>query len=224
GALVARRIARPLGELADGARRVAAGDLGGAVAVRTGDEVSELAQTFNAMVHDLGEARERLVHAERVAAWREIARRIAHEIKNPLTPIQMAVETLQRVKAHKPELFDEIFRESAGTILEEVARLKKIVTEFSSFARMPEPRLAEVDARELVEGALGLYAGAEPPIARELGDGQAKVSADREQLQQVLLNLIENARDAVKEGRGTIAVRLRCATARVEIEVQDTGP
>ncbi len=223
GALVARRIARPLAALADGAHRVAAGDLGVTVDVRTRDEVGDLAATFNAMTADLLEARERLVHAERVAAWREIARRIAHEIKNPLTPIQMAMETMQRVRRGKPELFDEIFDESSRTILEEVARLKHIVAEFSGFARMPEPKLAPVAVHELVEGALALYAGGEVSIARDLAP--ATVRGDRDQLQQVLLNLLENARDAVAQaGRGDIAVRTRRAGDRVEIEVADSGP
>jgi len=222
GALLARRIAGPLRALADGAQKVAAGDLGVTVDVRTRDEVGDLARTFNAMTGDLSDARERLVHAERVAAWREIARRIAHEIKNPLTPIQMAVETLQRVRTARPELFNEIFEESSRTILEEVARLKHIVGEFSGFARMPEPRLAPVEVAELVESALGIYAGVEPPIARALERATAR--ADREQLQQVLRNLVENARDAVAQaGRGTITVRTRRAGDRVEIEVADTG-
>jgi nitrogen fixation/metabolism regulation signal transduction histidine kinase len=223
GAVVARRLSRPLGALAEGARRVAGGDLSASVDIRTGDEVGDLARTFNQMIVDLTDSRERLVHAERVAAWREIARRIAHEIKNPLTPIQMAVETLQRVRRGKPELFDDIFEESSRTILEEVARLKHIVGEFSGFARMPEPRLGVVDARDLVEGALRLYRGGELSIERSLEEG--RVNVDREQLQQVLLNLLENARDAIAQvGHGSISVAIRRAAGRVEIEVADTGP
>ncbi|MSP61823.1 MAG: HAMP domain-containing protein [Myxococcales bacterium] len=226
GFLVARRIARPLGALAEGARRVAAGDLDAVVDVHTRDEVGDLARTFNAMIRELGEAQGRLVHAERVAAWREIAQRIAHEIKNPLTPIQMAIETLQRARKAKPQLFEEIFDESSRTILEEVARLKHIVAEFSAFARMPEPQLQPVDVREIVEGALGLYAGAEVTIERTF-DADLQVNADREQLQQVLRNLLENARDAaaeVTERRATIRVSARRVGERVEIAIADSGP
>ncbi|HEX9102793.1 MAG TPA: HAMP domain-containing protein, partial [Polyangia bacterium] len=161
GAIVAQRITGPLRELADGANAVAGGSLDASVPVRTRDEVGELAATFNGMTRDLQTARDELVRAERVAAWREIAQRIAHEIKNPLTPIQMAIETLQRAHAKSAPQFDALFGESAQTILDEVGRLKRIVHEFSSFARMPAPALAPVDVSEIVDAALALYKGGE---------------------------------------------------------------
>jgi nitrogen fixation/metabolism regulation signal transduction histidine kinase len=223
GAAVARRIAGPLDELAEGARAVARGSLSASVPVRTRDEIGELAATFNAMTRDLSTAREELVRAERVAAWREIAQRIAHEIKNPLTPIQMAVETLQRAHQRGAPQFDALFAESAETVLAEVARLKHIVAEFSAFARMPQPKLQPLDLSQLVDGALALYKGGETRLTLKLERDLPPALADRDQLTQVVINLVENARDAVG-GVGCITVTTRAADAAVEIEVADDGP
>jgi nitrogen fixation/metabolism regulation signal transduction histidine kinase len=228
GFVVSRRmIIRPVKALGEAARKVARGELGTTVEVRAHDELGELARTFNTMTADLAAARDELVRAERVAAWREIAQRIAHEIKNPLTPIQMAIETLQRAQRKADAaLFEELFAESSRTILDEVARLKHIVAEFSSFARLPAPRLSPCDVGEVVDATLALYAGGPPPqptIDRELAAGLPLALADRDQLVQVLLNLLENARDAVAD-RGRIVVRTRAAERRVELEVADSGP
>ncbi len=223
GALVARRITEPLRELADGANAVAGGSLDASVPVRTRDEVGELAATFNAMTRDLASARDELVRAERVAAWREIAQRIAHEIKNPLTPIQMAIETLQRARARSATQFDALFGESAQTILDEVGRLKRIVHEFSSFARMPAPSLAPVDVSENVDAALALYKGGELALELTLPRDLPRALADKEQLTQVVINLVENARDAVG-GKGCIRVVTRSVDGAVELEVADDGP
>jgi signal transduction histidine kinase len=241
GAGLARRISGPLRELAEGARAVSRGTLDATVPVRTRDEVGELAATFNTMTHDLVMAREELVRAERVAAWREIAQRIAHEIKNPLTPIQMAIETLQRAQKKGVDKFDALFVESAQTILDEVARLKHIVAEFSSFARMPQPQLAPVDLSELVDGALGLYKGGETRLELALARDLPPARADREQITQVVINLVENARDALAEAngnssanaanpsaasnaRGAVRVVTRKSGDRLELEVADDGP
>jgi two-component system, NtrC family, nitrogen regulation sensor histidine kinase NtrY len=223
GAIVARRITGPLRELADGANAVAGGSLDAAVPVRTRDEVGELAATFNGMIRDLVTARDELVRAERVAAWREIAQRIAHEIKNPLTPIQMAIETLQRAHKKSASQFDALFGESAQTILDEVGRLKRIVHEFSSFARMPAPTLAPVDVSEIVDAALALYKGGETALELTLPRDLPPALADKEQLTQVVINLVENARDAVAGG-GRIRVTTRAADGRIELEVTDDGP
>jgi signal transduction histidine kinase len=223
GAFVARRITEPLRELADGARAVARGSLETSVPVRTRDEVGELAATFNGMTRDLTSAQRELVRAERVAAWRDIAQRIAHEIKNPLTPIQMAIETLQRAHRKGAPQFDSLFGESAQTILDEVGRLKRIVAEFSSFARMPQPTLAPVDVSEVVDAALALYKGGETALDLTLARDLPSALADKEQLTQVIINLVENARDAVAGG-GRIRVSTSAADGRVELTVSDDGP
>jgi signal transduction histidine kinase len=217
--VVTRRTLRGVEDVAEAARQVAKGRLDLEVGVHSRDEVGELAAAFNQMIRDLSSAREELVRAERVAAWREIAQRIAHEIKNPLTPIQMAVETLQRAqKKADQKMFDELFAESSRTILDEVARLKNIVAEFSQFARMPPPRVQPLDLKEVVESTLPLYTGA---VEKQLDPAPAL--ADRDQIVQVLLNLLENARDA-SGAEGKVTVRTRRSNGRVELEVADSGP
>jgi nitrogen fixation/metabolism regulation signal transduction histidine kinase len=225
GWMVARRIGARLGTLADSFDRVARGRRDVEVPAAGGDEVAELARHFGEMVGALSEAEQHAARAERVAAWREMAQHLAHELKNPLTPIQMSVETLVRARA-KPDraAFERLFEESAKVILDEVTRLKHIVAEFSRFARLPAPQLAAVDLRELCEAAATLYEGA-TPIERDLEAGLPKARADRDQLQQVLVNLLENAREAVA-GQATPRVILRAKRSadRLIIEVVDNGP
>jgi two-component system, NtrC family, nitrogen regulation sensor histidine kinase NtrY len=235
GYFIARRITVDLDALVDGAQAVSRGDLEHRVEVSRHDELGELAEAFNVMTVELHDSKEKLVQAERVAAWQDIARAIAHEIKNPLTPIQMSVETLRKTWAAKHPSFQEIFDESTQTVLQEVARLKRIVSEFSQFARLPRPALAPCDLDELVGGALALYKGSVRVVA-ELSGALPPVNADRDQLTQVVLNLLENARDAVASrgsdqsvGRITVRTRRREGTIGpvagvVELEVEDNGP
>ena len=197
GAFVVRQVTGRLGKVAAAAAAVADGDLGVTIPPGAQDEVGDLVRAFNMMTGDLRDARERLVHAERIAAWQEIARRIAHEIKNPLTPIQLSIETLRRAhQLARPE-FDEILEESTTTILEEVQRLRRIVSEFSEFARMPKPQLAPCDLNDVLRHALGLHDADGVAVETHLEENLPEVNADREQLMQVLHNLLGNAKDAV---------------------------
>ena len=120
----ASRVTRPVEQLAGAAREVAAGNWNTRVPVNSADELGALADSFNRMTHELLQQREQLVQSERVAAWRELARRLAHELKNPLFPLQLTVENLVRAREQSPEQFDEVFRESSSTLLAEIANLK----------------------------------------------------------------------------------------------------
>ena len=144
------RVTRPVRKLAESAGKVAAGNWGATVEAASSDEIGRLAQAFNRMTHQLVEQRERLVQAERVAAWRELARRLAHELKNPLFPLQITVENMQRARERYPDQFDEVFREGTGTLLAELANLKQIIARFSDFAKMPAPEMQAVDFNRLV--------------------------------------------------------------------------
>ena len=226
---VTARVTRPVALLAQGAQKVAAGDWSARVDVRSRDEIGELARAFNGMTQQLLEQRDRLVQAERVAAWRELARRLAHELKNPLFPIQITIENMQRAREKAPEQFDEVFRESTATLLEELANLKAIVGRFSDFAKMPPPQFETVDLNETLRRAVRLFeaqlnAPGRPPITPEVlcDDNVGSVRADPEQLHGALRNLMLNAIDAMPAG-GTLTLRTRRQNGAVLLEISDTG-
>jgi signal transduction histidine kinase len=226
GLFVSRRTARDLEALVEGALHAARGDLDHRVPVRSNDEVGAVASAFNLMMEDLRTSKERLVIAERIAAWQEIARRLAHEIKNPLTPIQMAMDTLRKSYKKQHPQFSEILDESTATVLEESDRLKRIVAEFSDFARMPKPEFQRVDLNDIVRSSLALYHGA-APVEADLAADLPGLDADKGQLNQVLLNLVENARDALggrDDGKIVVSTRLGDASDRALLVVEDNGP
>jgi two-component system nitrogen regulation sensor histidine kinase NtrY len=220
------RITRPVEALATGARSVAAGDWNAQVDVRSGDEIGALAAAFNRMTRQLLEQRDRLVQAERVAAWRELARRLAHELKNPLFPLQITVENLQRARASHPEQFDEVFRESTATLLAELGKLRDIIGRFSDFAKMPRPQLEIVDLNELVRQSLKLFEAqlqaAGVTLRLELAADVRAIQADPSQLGRALQNLALNAIDAMPAG-GTLTVRTLSQDGGVRLEIADTG-
>ncbi len=220
------RVTRPVRKLAESAGKVAAGNWGATVEIHSTDEMGQLARAFNSMTQELVAQRERLLQAERVAAWRELARRLAHELKNPLFPLQITVENMQRARELHPQEFDEVFREGTGTLLAELTNLKQIIGRFSDFAKMPAPEMQAVDFNDLVRQNLKLFAGqleqARVEAKTELDEGIRKVSADPEQMSRVLRNLVLNAIDAMPEG-GTLTVRTAVAGNGIRLEVSDTG-
>jgi signal transduction histidine kinase len=227
GLMVARRTARDLDQLVAGSLAAARGDLDHRVPVRSEDEIGAVASAFNFMMEDLRASKERLVIAERIAAWQEIARRLAHEIKNPLTPIQMAMDTLRKTWKKQHPSFGEILEESTATVMEEADRLKHIVSEFSAFARMPKPEFQRLDLNELVRSALALYQGGTTSIDIKLAPQLPQIDADKNQLNQVVLNLVENARDAIgqrADGHITVLTRRGDAGDRAMLIIEDNGP
>jgi two-component system, NtrC family, nitrogen regulation sensor histidine kinase NtrY len=225
----AARVTRPVEQLALAARNVAAGDWGTRVQVSGRDEVAQLAQSFNRMTAELLSQQERLVQAERVAAWRELARRLAHELKNPLFPLQLTVENLIRAREKSAEPFDEVFRESSRTLLTEIANLKAIVNRFSEFSKMPQPLLQMVQLNELVAGVAQLVqaqlqAPGRPLVvcALELDQKLEPVEADPGLLHRAISNLVLNAMDAMSQG-GTLTLRTKRDDGKAIIEVADNG-
>ena len=220
------RITRPVRSLAASAEKVAAGNWGATVEVASGDEIGQLALAFNRMTQELVAQRERLVQAERVAAWRELARRLAHELKNPLFPLQITVENMQRARERAPEQFEEVFREGTGTLLAELSNLKQIIARFSDFAKMPAPQMQPTNLNDLVNETLCLF---EPQLASgkiraytELDGHLPPVSADPEQITRVLRNLVLNAIDAMPNG-GELKIRTNTHNGGVRLEVADAG-
>jgi two-component system nitrogen regulation sensor histidine kinase NtrY len=225
----ASRVTRPVEQLAEAARQVAGGNWNTQVPVNSTDELGALAESFNRMTEELLQQRQQLVQAERVAAWRELARRLAHELKNPLFPLQLTVENLVRAREQSPEQFDEVFRESSSTLLAEIANLKTIISRFSEFSRMPQPQFQRVQVNEMVQNVARLLQGQlrspeQAPIEcrLELAEPLEEIAADPELLHRALSNLALNAMDAMPKG-GALTLRTSQHGDRVVIEVADTG-
>jgi two-component system, NtrC family, nitrogen regulation sensor histidine kinase NtrY len=226
---LAARVTRPVEELAAAARQVAAGDWNAQVGSQSSDELGEMATCFNAMTRELMDQRERLLQAERVAAWRELARRLAHELKNPLFPLQITVENLLRARQGGGEQFDEVFRESTSTLLAEIGNLRAIIGRFSEFSKMPQPQLQNVDINELVRNVLLVHQGllrqpGRPAIDSrlELDNEMGTIPADPDLLHRALSNLVLNAVDAMPQG-GALTLRTWHGAPGACIEVRDTG-
>jgi two-component system, NtrC family, nitrogen regulation sensor histidine kinase NtrY len=226
---VASRITRPISELSAAARKVAAGQWETRTAVRSTDEIGRLGIAFNDMTRTLGSQREQLVQAERVAAWREIARRLAHELRNPLFPLQITVENLQRARHLEPEEFLEVFNESTSTLKAELSNLNAIVGRFADFSRMPAPQFSSVDLNDALRSVVRLFEPqfnviGKPTITAEyfLAEPGPQIDADADLLHRAFQNLLLNALDAMPAG-GTLTVRTSVGETRARIEITDTG-
>ena len=222
--LVARRTTRPILLLKEQTERIAAGDLDSRVDVKSDDELGDLAASFNHMTRELSESRRRLVKAEKDAAWREMARQVAHEIKNPLTPISLSVDLLKRARDEKSPQFDAIFDRTVDLVQRQVEGMRRIAADFSSFAGAHKADPSVFDPGAVLEEVLDLNAAwageSGVTIRREIAS--ASVRVDRGELRRVLINLVSNALEAMSRG-GTLTAALRAAAGRVEITIQDTG-
>jgi len=226
---VSRRITRPVEELADGARDVASGHWDTQIDVKGTDEIGQLATAFNDMTRTLASQKEKLVQTERVAAWRELARRLAHELRNPLFPLQITVENLQRARQLGPVQFREVFNEATATLKAELANLNTIIGRFSDFSKMPAPQLTQVNVNEILRNAVRLFepqftAVGKPSITTEyfLSESLPEIDADPDLLHRAFQNLVLNALDAMPAG-GTLTLRTSNREDAVRIEVSDTG-
>ncbi len=169
-----------------------------------------------------------LIKAQKMAAWKEVAQRVAHEIKNPLTPIQLSAERIIKTLKRPDPAPPEILEEGARTIIQEARTIKALVDEFSNFARMPKVELQPCDLRPVVQQTVALFRGIFTDIAFELDfapDLPPTVQADAEQLKRVLINIIDNAIDAMnKSGRIAVRVGFDRAQNRVDLAIADSGP
>ena len=226
---ISARITKPVEELAEGAREVATGRWDTRIEVRGSDEVGQLAIAFNDMTRTLASQKERLVQTERVAAWRELARRLAHELRNPLFPMQITIENLQKARRLEAKQFLEVFNESTATLKAELANLNTIVGRFSDFSKMPAPHFVRVNVNEVLRNAVRLFepqftAVGKPTITPELflTDPLPEIDADPDLLHRAFQNLVLNALDAMPAG-GTLTLRTSEHDGNVRIEVADTG-
>jgi len=229
GVWIARRTARPVLDLVGAFDAIARGEADYSFGVRAQDEMQEVVASFSRLHRALEDQRRRSMAVERVAAWREVALHVAHEVKNPLAPIRLTVENLLRVRAQAPEKFEAMFRDGMRMILEEVQQLSRMVSEFAEFARLPLPARRPVALAELIDRVVELY-GSEPgvTIRKDLATDLPAVELDADQVSRALKNVIGNAIEAARAGRhgdvGAVDIGARVSDGMAQIEVTDNGP
>jgi nitrogen fixation/metabolism regulation signal transduction histidine kinase len=247
GVLLAREVAGRIGELAEATKFVAEGDLDVRVPERGSDEISDLARAFNRMLGEVADSRARIEYLQRIGAWQEMARRLAHEIKNPLTPIQLAVQEAHRRYDGQDPQFRKLLDTTLEIVEDEVGTLRRLVGEFSDFARLPTAHLEREDLIAFVreqEKRLGLLgderADGELPaglhsawqdrgieLTFDLPDDVYPVLMDRQMLGRVFVNLVENAAQALRDARdrkAIVRVRLRREGDFYNLDIDDSGP
>ena len=225
GYWLAERIADPVNRLTRATRRLARGDLGARIAATSSDELRRLVEDFNRMAGELQRQQKELERTHRLEAWAEMARQVAHEIKNPLTPIQLNAEHLRRVHADRGQPMGAVLDDCVSTILTQVKLLRQIASEFSSFASSPIARPSAVDVPQLVHEAIDPYrAGLSERIRFDVDvpDRLPPVYVDRTLIGRSLANIVENALHAMP-GRGALTVVARHVDSSVQIRVSDTG-
>ncbi len=225
---LARRISGPVLEMTEASRRIAHGDLSVRVPVRTGDEVGELAHSFNTMAHDLARQQKEIERRERLAAWADMAAQVAHEVKNPLTPIQLSAEHLQRAyraSGIRSEAFDSVVAVCTRTILESVTKLRDIASEFAGFVREPVVRPQRLDLVALALSVIKPYLNVLPEglrLTTRFGEA-CFVLGESKLIERAIRNLIENSMQAAG-GSGEIHVCCLPVLNFVELTIEDTGP
>ena len=219
---LANRISRPIHQLTAGLGQLASGDLGARVEERRDDEIGRAIQAFNHMAEKLQESTERLVYLRQLASWQTLARKMAHELKNSLTPIRLTVEEMLA----RYDEADRAFMEQATQIVvDEIETLGRRIRAFSQFAAEPPVRPAELDVNSLLQERIAFLKTAHPEIAYEfrLAEGAPCVMADPDLIKGILTNLLENAAEAAGEA-GSILGVTAAGNGRVVIEVHDSGP
>jgi nitrogen fixation/metabolism regulation signal transduction histidine kinase len=217
--IMAQRLADPIGRLVRGAGEVAAGDWNYHLDIKAGGETGRLVDAFNEMVSRLESQRRRLSDMEKMATWREMARHLAHEIKNPLLPIRLTVEELRDMYQGDDPRFKEMLADSTRVVSDELDSLQKLVKEFSSFAKMPDMTPVTGSLERLVRDVAQLY----PQVATTVDAHGAppRFSFDPDQIRRVIVNLFDNATSA---GAARVRIALAAAEGEAVLTFTDDGP
>jgi len=226
GWVFARRVTRRVGRLHEAALKVGSGDLSVRVAPKGRDELAELGRAFDGMVAELAHARSRLEYLQKVSAWQEVARRLAHEIKNPLTPVQLAVQELASKYPGHDDGYRRLLDTASEILREEISSLRRLVDDFSAFARLPEVEPMPIDLNVLVTEILRLQPEWQPFVKVVTAPSPVPVMCDRTLFRRVLANLVENALQAA-QGTGKvpeICIQVQARGERASVGVADNGP
>src|SRR5579863_9551463 len=221
-AFFATRISRPVRQLTEGLGLVASGDLSARVPAGGSDEIGAALNAFNHMAGQLQQARERLIHLTRLATWQALARKMAHEVKNSLTPIRLTTEEIANRRGESDAAFLE---QAAQIVADEVNTLERRVRAFSEFASEPPVVPAEIDVNAMIEERVCFLKPAHPEVVYELrlAPELPRAVADPDLVKGVLTNLLENAAEAARPG-GMVMARTSVAGETLAVEVHDSGP
>lgn len=226
GWVFARQVTRRVGRLHEAARRVGAGDLHVRVSPKGKDELDQLGLAFDGMVAELAQARSRLEYLQKVSAWQEVARRLAHEIKNPLTPIQLAVQELAIKYSGDDASYRRLLDTATEILREEITSLRRLVDDFSAFAKLPKVEPAAVDLHALLTEVVRLQPDWHGQVTVDPSDEPVPAMCDRTLFRRVVANLVENAMQAVQAvGRNPeVHIRAEVRGHRSVLVVDDNGP
>ena len=222
--LVAERVTKPLQMVNDKLRMMRFGGKNEKIVYNHKDEVGMLVQEYNNMVDKLDESIEQLSRSERENAWREMARQIAHEIKNPLTPMKLNIQFMLRsLQMEDPEKFKQRFRDISGMLIEQIDNMAAIASAFSDFAKISVAHSEIFEIDELVKNCTLLFKNNVDVLECEANSG-VRIFADKEQMRRVIINLLKNAEQSIPDGRpGKIKVTVRKVDHKVEVRVKDNG-
>ena len=223
---LSNQVTKPLRLLQEKFTRIELGGINQMVDYRKKDEIGSLVKSYNRMVEELEESADKLAKSERETAWREMARQIAHEIKNPLTPMKLSVQHLRRAWDDRAEDWDAYFDRVSQTLIEQINSLSAIADEFAQFARMPQSKLKVMDLVKKVKKSVSLFEFSESGKITVIDDGlgEIPVYADEEQLQQVFNNLLKNAFQSVPKSRQPkIEISFEVQGDKVVVSFKDNG-
>jgi nitrogen fixation/metabolism regulation signal transduction histidine kinase len=227
GFWLSRGVTRRIAALAAGTERVARGDIAFQIPPsNANDEIEGLTRRFNRMLRALTEAQRRIIDLEKISGWQDFARRLAHEIKNPLTPIRLAMQELERRTPSNDPSYRQLLTDVTEVVRDETTRLTRLVNEFSQFARLPDVHPERRDLRTFLEEFSKSYNGFEGRVVLDLPPTPIFAEIDRDQMRQVLHNLVMNGLQAMGESPGEVHIRLREArdAGLARIIVTDAGP
>ncbi|HPR49765.1 MAG TPA: ATP-binding protein [Spirochaetota bacterium] len=221
-------ITRPVLELSEAANEIASGNFMISLNHESEDELGVLYKSFNHMIEDLDRNRKIMYQKQRLEAWKEMARKVVHEIKNPLTPIRLSAERMRKRTVEKSPELNQVILSGTETIIEEVDSLMKLLSEFTNFARLPEMKPVKENIRTIIESSAGLFIGHENvTINVDIPDNIPLVFIDKSLIRRALGNLIQNAIDAVRDN-GMIDIKAEyinnVTPDIVRITVSDNGP
>ncbi len=224
--LISRQLTRPLEHIQQGLNKISRGNLDTTIPATSDDEIGSLARAYNQMVGRLKELQENLAEAEREAAWKEMAQQVAHEIKNPLTPMKLNIQHLERQLASGDYTIDELkdkIRSITQNLIVQIQSLNNIASDFSKFSKPIDEEFTEVDIDEMVQSVAELYANDDQTsIQIHCNASPAVVYGARDELRRVVINLIKNAHEAMPDG-GTIDLKTYCRRDSIFIEIEDDG-